>query len=65
MDRDVMRMVAAGMLLGLATLLVFPLLALGQAQQGGQPQQHPCGHHAHHIPVNGPSSHVSLPLVSS
>ncbi len=33
-DRDVMRMVAAGMLLGLATLLVFPLLALGQAGGG-------------------------------
>ena len=33
-DRDVMRMVAAGMLLGLATMLVFPLLALGQAGGG-------------------------------
>lgn len=33
-DRDGMRMAAAGMLMGLATLLVFPLLALGQAGGG-------------------------------
>ena len=34
MDGDVMRMVASGMVMGLATLLLFPLLTLGQAGGG-------------------------------